>query len=63
MKKSLFYKFTQNDDLKKLLLSTGNSTLIEHTKNDSYWGDNLDGTGKNMLGTLLMETRELLSKI
>lgn len=50
-------KFTQHEDLKKQLLATGNSILIEHVKGDKYWGDGGDeGTGlkgKNMLGKLL----------
>jgi N-glycosidase YbiA len=30
-------KFTQHEDLKKILLSTKDAKLVEHTKNDSYW--------------------------
>jgi ribA/ribD-fused uncharacterized protein len=55
-------KFTQNEDLKALLLSTNGSLLVEHTENDSYWGDGGDGTGKNMLGKILMEIRNELLK-
>ncbi len=32
-------------------------TTILHTTNDSYWADGGDGSGKNMLGKLLMELR------
>ena len=53
-------KFTQHDDLRKILLSTGNAQLVEHTKNDSYWGDGGDGSGQNVLGRILMEVREEL---
>lgn len=60
MRVAVFAKFSQNDFLKEALLSTGNSILIEHTKNDSYWGDGGNGTGRNMLGIILMEVRELL---
>ena len=43
-------KFTQHDDLKTILLGTGDAKLVEHTENDSYWGDGGDGSGKNRLG-------------
>ena len=53
-------KFTQITDLKKLLLNTGDAELIEHTADDSYWGDGGDGSGKNMLGMILMDIRDEL---
>ena len=53
-------KFTQHDVLKDLLLSTGDATLVEHTDRDSYWGDGGDGSGKNMLGQILVRVREEL---
>jgi hypothetical protein len=52
-------KFTQHEELKTLLLSTENSTLIEHTINDNYWGDG--GDGKNKLGKILMKVRKELA--
>jgi ribA/ribD-fused uncharacterized protein len=60
MRKALRAKFTQHQDLQSLLLSTGEAQLIEHTKNDSYWADGGDGSGKNRLGILLMELRDQL---
>ncbi len=53
-------KFTQYPELKELLLQTGDQKIIEHTVNDSYWGDGGDGSGKNMLGILLVKLREEL---
>lgn len=50
-------KFTQHAELKQLLLSTGDKILVEHTKNDKYWGDGGDGTGLNRLGHCLMIIR------
>ncbi len=50
-------KFTQHEDLKQILLGTGEALLVEHTANDSYWGDAGDGSGKNMLGQILMRVR------
>ena len=59
---AVFAKFTQHEELKKLLLSTGDAKLIEHTTNDSYWGDGGDGSGRNMLGQILMKVREKLKE-
>lgn len=57
---AVWAKFTQHEELRALLLSTGEAKLIEHTTNDSYWGDGGDGSGKNMLGQILMKVREKL---
>lgn len=60
MRYAVYQKFKQNLVLKELLLSTGNWPIIEHTANDSYWGDGGDGSGKNKLGHILMEVRKQL---
>ncbi len=39
MEKALFHKFTEHQDLNKLLLDTGDAIIVEHTANDSYWYD------------------------
>ncbi|CAG8496368.1 1223_t:CDS:2 [Dentiscutata erythropus] len=39
MKKAILEKFSQHKYLRYKLLSTSNASLIEHTDNDSYWGD------------------------
>lgn len=62
MRDALRAKFTQHKDLQKILLATGDAILVEHTKNDSFWGDGGDGSGQNMLGKLLMELREELNQ-
>jgi predicted NAD-dependent protein-ADP-ribosyltransferase YbiA (DUF1768 family) len=51
-------KVRQHAELSELLLSYGDAVLIEHTEKDSYWADGLDGSGKNMLGKILMIVRE-----
>lgn len=61
MRAALKAKFEQHPKLKSLLLSTGDAELIEHTRNDRYWADGGDGTGKNRLGILLMELRAELT--
>lgn len=54
---ALWAKFAQHVDSGRLLLSTGDARLVEHTSNDSYWGDGGDGSGANRLGELLMQVR------
>jgi ribA/ribD-fused uncharacterized protein len=60
MKRVLIAKFTQHTDLRQLLLSTGTARLVEAARVDTpvnrLWGE-VNGVGKNMLGTLLMEVR------
>ena len=58
MKEALRAKFGQHENLRQKLLATGCAELVEHTKNDRFWGDAGDGSGDNMLGKLLMEVRE-----
>jgi ribA/ribD-fused uncharacterized protein len=53
-------KFSQHDNIRTTLLKTDDAILVEHTSNDSYWGDGGDGRGKNMLGKTLMLVREEL---
>lgn len=54
-------KFTQNLDLKELLLSTGNSYLEEgNTWGDKIWGT-VNGIGLNKLGLVLMDIRNELT--
>ncbi len=60
MREAVLAKFSQHEHLRALLLSTNDAKLIEHTVNDSYWGDGGDGNGKNMLGQILMEVRDKL---
>lgn len=60
----LFIKFGTDADLLKLLLSTGESELVEgNTWHDNFWGDcscgraSCDAEGQNTLGKLLMSVR------
>ncbi|MGH9754959.1 MAG: NADAR family protein [Blastocatellia bacterium] len=55
-------KFAQHEELRKILLATGDAEIIEHTGKDSYWGDGGDGSGRNMLGKTLMLVREEVRK-
>jgi len=56
----VYAKFSQNPELKKLLLETGNRYLEEgNTWNDTFWGT-VKGQGKNCLGQILMLVRRQL---
>jgi len=66
MKRVLTAKFTQHDDLRELLLSTGQARLVESATVDNavnrLWGE-VNGKGQNKLGELLMEVRAELAII
>ncbi len=57
MRKATHAKVTQHTDVRTTLLETGSAYIVEHTRNDKYWGDGGDGTGKNILGRIWMEVR------
>ena len=63
MVEALRAKFTQHEELKAVLLGTGDAVLVEHTANDSNWGDGGDGSGRNRLGQLLMQLRAELAAV
>ena len=60
MREVLRAKYTQHEDLRTLLLSTGEARLVESCRTDNpvnrTWGE-VKGKGLNMLGVLLMEIR------
>ena len=73
IKPAIIAKFSQNKDLKKILLDTGDKVLGEASPRDRFWGiglaltarDALDKTkwgGKNVLGQLLREARKTILK-
>lgn len=68
----LLAKFSQNEDLKRQLLATGDATLAECAVKDRIWGIGLSMTdpnrfekaywrGQNLLGYALMMVRQNLS--
>jgi hypothetical protein len=59
MREAVEAKFRQHDDLRTLLVETGDARLVEHTENDDFWGDGGDGSGRNELGRILMVVREV----
>ncbi len=63
MRKAVYAKFSQNNELKDILLKTGSEDIIENTSNDYYWGCGTNGSGTNMLGIILMEIRDKLKAL
>lgn len=58
MRDLLRQKFTEEPELRDLLLATGDAELIEgNTWGDYFWGV-CNGEGQNNLGKLLMEIRD-----
>ena len=68
MKEANILKFSQNDDIREILLGTNDKTLYEAAKNDKIWGIGYSADvavrtpvakyGQNLLGRVLMEIRE-----
>ncbi|MDZ8083672.1 MAG: NADAR family protein [Nostoc sp. DcaGUA01] len=61
MRQAVLRKFQTHTDIRDILLSTGDEEIVENSPIDFYWGCGADGSGKNMLGKILMEVREILS--
>lgn len=60
MRKAVLRKFETHADIRALLLATGDELIVENSPIDYYWGCGADGSGKNMLGQILVEVRESL---
>jgi len=62
MRRVVLKKFQTHTEIRDILLETGDEQLVEDSPVDYYWGCGADGTGKNMLGIVLMEVRDQLRK-
>ncbi|PAX54602.1 NADAR family protein [Brunnivagina elsteri] len=60
MYKAVLKKFQTHQQLQELLLSTLDEEIIENAPGDYYWGCGKDGSGKNILGKILMDVRKEL---
>jgi ribA/ribD-fused uncharacterized protein len=60
MRRAVLRKFETHADLRATLLGTGDEEIVENAPGDYYWGCGSDGSGKNMLGQILMEVRAIL---
>lgn len=57
MREAVRQKFLTHEDIRAILLDTGDEVLIENAPNDYYWGCGANGSGQNRLGQILMEIR------
>jgi N-glycosidase YbiA len=55
-------KFSQHEDLRNVLISTGSTPLIENAIHDPYWGWGCSRIGINRLGKILMYVRAELQR-
>ncbi len=65
-----YLEFTQNNEMKKILLDTGNREIVEASSYDGIWGIRYDEKtalvtdrrkwGSNLLGKSIMEVRKIL---
>ena len=60
MRVAVRQKFHTHQDIRQILFDTNDEELVENAHADYYWGIGVDGSGKNMLGKLLMEIRQAL---
>ncbi len=60
MRRAVLAKFTQNLEIQAILASTGSKLLIEASPVDGFWGAGPNGDGRNRLGVILMEVREII---
>ncbi|MBE9184859.1 NADAR family protein [Microcoleus sp. LEGE 07076] len=63
MRKAVLCKFETHADIREILLATGDEEIVENAPGDYYWGCGKDGSGKNMLGHILMEVRDILCRL
>ena len=60
MRRAVLRKFETHADIRTILLATGDEEIVENAPRDYYWGIGANGSGKNMLGKILVEVRTLL---
>ncbi len=62
MRRAVLRKFETHEDIRHIMLDTGEEPIVENAPKDYYWGCGADGSGKNMLGKILEEVRDILRR-
>src|SRR5262249_41436670 len=57
MERAVRRKFDLHEELRTLLLATGDEPIAESAPHDYYWGVGREGTGQNKLGKILERIR------
>ena len=60
MHRAVLKKFQTHQEIRAVLLSTGDAEVIENAPGDYYWGCGKNRTGKNKLGIILVQVRQQL---
>jgi ribA/ribD-fused uncharacterized protein len=55
-------KIKQHEEVRSVLLATGNDEIIENSPVDYFWGCGKDRTGQNQMGQILMKIRDELKE-
>ena len=57
MYRAVSRKFALHQELRELLLATGEEDIVESAPTDYYWGVGREGTGQNRLGKIIERIR------
>ena len=60
---AVYLKFATHASTRDILLSTGDAEIVENAPGDYFWGCGANGSGKNMLGKILMKERGMLRSV
>jgi N-glycosidase YbiA len=63
MREAVLKKFLTHNDIREILLNTGDKLIVENSPTDYFWGCGTDKTGYNHLGKILMSVREEIRKL
>ena len=60
MRQAIEAKFSQNRQIRELLIATGDAELVHESSSDLFWGRSSDAIGDNRLGIIIMDVRNQL---
>lgn len=57
MEEIVMQKALQHQEVRDILLATGDEEIVEDSPDDYFWGIGKDGTGENQMGKIWMRVR------